>query len=107
MSIAEYLERRSADLAAELEHLTRPPEAGSNVSFGKRIGDGTTQAVERMATTATARSIAASIADVDRAIEKLADGSYGSCDRCALPIGAARLEALPATAYCIDCSRSE
>lgn len=95
---------RRGELAAELERLTRPPESGINLSFGKRIGDGTAEAVERLSTTATARSIAASIADIDRALEKLEQGSYGTCDECGETIAVARLSALPATALCIGCS---
>ena len=106
MSVAEDLRVRRTELAAELERLTAPPPPGSTVAFGKRIGDGTTEAVERLSTTAAARSIAGSIAAIDRAIEKLADGSYGTCDHCGRPIGEARMEALPATSRCVDCSRS-
>lgn len=74
------------------------------MSFGKRIGDGTTEAVERLSTTATARSISQSIDDIDRALAKLDDGTYGVCDGCGGDIGAARLEARPATATCVTCA---
>lgn len=102
--IADALRSRRAELATELERLTEPPEEGASVSFGKRVGDGTTEAVERLATTATARSLAASIADIDHALEKLDEGSYGTCDDCGEPIPEARLEALPASALCVGCA---
>jgi len=104
MSIAEDLTERRADLVGELERLTRQPETGATVSYGKRIGDGTAEAVERLSTTAAARSISATIASIDRALEKVADGTYGICDGCGQEIGPSRLEALPATARCFDCS---
>jgi DnaK suppressor protein len=104
MSIADDLTERRADLASELERLTRHPEAGASVSYGKRIGEGTAEAVERLSTTAAARSISSSIASIDRALEKVADGTYGVCDGCGREIAPARLEALPATARCFDCS---
>jgi DnaK suppressor protein len=97
------LRERRAELEAELERLTRPPEQGTNLSFGKRIGEGTTEAVERLSTTAAARSITASIAEIDRALEKVADGSYGLCDVCGRAIPEARLEAKPAASRCVDC----
>lgn len=106
MSVAKDLRVRRAELAAELERLTTPPPPGSSIAFGKRIGEGTAEAVERLSTTAAARSIAGSISDIDRALEKLVDGSYGACDDCNQPIGEARQKALPATARCIDCSRT-
>ncbi len=103
--IAESLRRRREDLAGELRRLTeRPPGAGPPVSFGKRVGDGTTEAVERINSTAAARSIAAAIAEVDRVLEKLDEGTYGACDDCGGPIGSERLEAAPWAALCVRCA---
>jgi DnaK suppressor protein len=102
--IRRSLEERRHELEAELGRLTEPPTEGAAVSFGKRVGDGTAEAVERLSTTATARSIASSIADIDRALEKIEDGSYGICDGCGEKIGDARLEALPAASLCVDCA---
>jgi len=102
--IAVALTARRQELSAELERLTEPPESGVNVSFGKRIGDGTTEAVERISTTLTARSISTSITDIDRALAKLAEGTYGRCDSCESQIPSERLEARPATSLCVECS---
>jgi len=102
--VAATLKARRTELAAELERLTEPPAEGASVGFGKRIGDGTTEAVERFATTATARSLAASIKDIDRALIKIEEGTYGVCDSCGDTIVAARLEALPAAALCVACA---
>jgi DnaK suppressor protein len=43
------------------------------------------------------------LAQVDAAIARLGDGTYGTCVRCAKPIPEGRLEALPWAAHCIDC----
>lgn len=102
--IEEMLRSRRAELVAELGRLTEPPTEGVSVGFGKRVGDGTTEAVERLATTAMARSLSTSIADIDRALEKLIEGTYGSCDRCGEQIAEARLEALPASNLCVSCA---
>lgn len=99
-----HLRRRLGDLEAELARLTEPPTEGASVGFGKRVGDGTTEAVERLATTATARSISASITDIKTALEKLDAGTYGICDGCGSPIGEARLEARPVSSVCVDCA---
>lgn len=104
--IAEALGSRREVLEAELAALTAAPATGANVSFGKRIGDGTTEAVERIATTATARSIAASIADIDGALAGIASGTYGTCAGCGSEIPAERLEARPATIRCVTCAAS-
>jgi DnaK suppressor protein len=102
--IRTALEDRRHRLEDELARLTAPPEGGTNLSFGKRIGDGTTEAVERISTTATAQSVSASLADVDRALAKLDEGTYGECDRCGLPIGSERMAAVPWAAHCVQCS---
>lgn len=98
------LKQRREELVAELTRLTEPPEAGSSIGFGKRVGDGTSEAVERLATTAVARSLAQSIEDIDAALLRLAAGSYGYCEVCGELIPPERLLARPATARCVRCA---
>ncbi len=98
------LERRRRDLLEQLDTLTEPPAEGASVSFGKRIGDGTTEAVERLTTTAAARSLTATLADIDRALGRIAEGTYGFCEVCGEEIPEARLEALPASTRCVRCA---
>jgi DnaK suppressor protein len=45
------------------------------------------------------------IEQVDAALARLDAGTYGTCVTCGQPIGAARLEALPAAAHCIECQK--
>jgi len=40
--------------------------------------------------------------DVEKALARLDDGTYGQCEVCANPISEARLEVMPATRFCID-----
>ncbi len=103
-ALRQTLVDRKAELEVELGRLTAPPTTGAAVSFGKRVGDGTTEAVERLSTTATARSITHSIEDIDRALVKIDDGTYGKCDECGDDIGVARLDALPAASRCVECA---
>ncbi|CAN5864125.1 hypothetical protein BH23ACT4_BH23ACT4_12820 [soil metagenome] len=102
--IAASLRERRDRLAGELARLTEPPEQGAGIGFGKRVGDGTSEAVERISTTATARSISASIDEIDVALERVDQGKYGVCEVCAGPIPDERLEALPATSTCMKCA---
>lgn len=44
---------------------------------------------------------------VDRALKKIADGTYGKCANCGKSIEAARLRALPHASLCISCKRLE
>ncbi|KAA3636852.1 MAG: TraR/DksA family transcriptional regulator [Armatimonadetes bacterium] len=84
--------------------MTAPPESGSGISFGKRVGDGTTEAVERIASTLTARSLAASIAEIDSALEQIDAGTYGVCASCGTEIPLERLEARPSSLLCVACA---
>jgi len=56
---------------------------------------------------AQALLIRRSIASVDRALERIANGTYGECVRCGGEIAPARVEARPEAALCIDCARQE
>ena len=42
---------------------------------------------------------------VERALEKLAAGTYGTCERCGRPSAPERLDALPWATLCIDCKQ--
>ena len=104
---AQVLEARRAELRAELEALTAVPrDPMAAVSFGKRIGDGTTEAIGRMERVGQAEALAATLADVERALEKVADGTYGLCDRCGASIPDERLEAIPMATLCVRCASS-
>lgn len=50
------------------------------------------------------RDLQRALADVDGALARLEDGTYGYCQRCGRPIPRERLEALPATPYCVACA---
>ena len=107
MSLAEIesgLRDRRDELRRELEAITSPPEPGASVGFGKRIGDGTSEAVERLATTATARSLSRSLEEVELALQRIQEGAYGLCDVCCDPIPSARMAARPASTRCVACA---
>ena len=43
---------------------------------------------------------------IHKAQEKLKNGSYGVCETCGVEIPPPRLEALPATPYCVTCAEA-
>src|SRR3954451_18785150 len=100
-----------ATLTAHLEALraqrgviTKAPERGSGVSFGKRVGDGTTEAVSRLTDVGVVDTLNATEDRIERALAKLDEGSYGICDRCGEPIAPARMEAAPESVLCVACA---
>ena len=99
------LSDRLESLDGELAALTAVPlDPMSAVSFGKRVGDGTTEAVDRLTKVGTAEQLSAMRTDVVRALEKLADGTYGLCDRCGALIPEERLDARPWSVLCVRCA---
>ncbi|MBV9832149.1 MAG: TraR/DksA C4-type zinc finger protein [Marmoricola sp.] len=96
------LEAKLAEIEDQLATMTAPPTEQSNISFGKRVGDGTQMAVERMSQVAVADRLQMVEVDVRRALAKLDEGSYGRCDVCGRPIPEGRLEALPWATLCVE-----
>ena len=45
--------------------------------------------------------------DIDAALRRIEEGSYGTCEACGEPIGAARLSAIPWARLCIDDQRKQ
>lgn len=98
---ATILTEKRLQLEAQLTRLTEPPGDQGSISFGKRIGEGTSAAVDRLSDVSAHDKLRVMLADVERAEAKLADGSYGTCDVCGRAIGADRLEARPWATRCV------
>jgi DnaK suppressor protein len=97
--------RKRAEIVAKVDQLgAHDPAEVANLGFGKRIGDGTTYAVERMTDAYQARTIYATVAEIDQALERIDAGTYGCCVSCGEPIPAERLQAVPWAALCVPCS---
>lgn len=78
--------------------------SASGLGFGKRVGDSTSIAVERMTEVAAHTGLLDTLAQLKRAEARLAEGSYGLCEACARPIPAERLEARPFATRCVFCA---
>jgi DnaK suppressor protein len=100
-SVAAALATKRAELEAELAGLSAPVDDQGGISFGKRVGDGTSMAVERLSQVAVHERLQDTLGDVVRAEEKVAEGTYGVCDVCGEPIPPERLEALPWATLCV------
>ncbi|MGI8697060.1 MAG: TraR/DksA family transcriptional regulator [Mycobacteriales bacterium] len=101
--VSSLLAAKETELEGELAALSVPVETGT-ISFGKRIGDGTASAIDRLSRVGTHQQIQVTLTDVRRARAKLAEGTYGSCDSCGQPIALARLDALPWSSQCVRCA---
>ena len=66
--------------------------------------EGATIAFERAQVAALLDEARAELTALDRADERITAGTYGTCTRCAGPIGEGRLTALPAATVCVRCA---
>jgi RNA polymerase-binding protein DksA len=74
--------------------------------FGKREEEATeTQELEQRL--ALEKRIKDQLAEVEHALNKFEDGTYGLCEDCGQPIAPARLEALPQAKLCISCKAKQ
>ncbi|MCL4287659.1 MAG: TraR/DksA C4-type zinc finger protein [Thermoleophilia bacterium] len=104
-AIEAGLRKRLAEVRERLAALKKPPERGSGIGFGKRIGDGTSEATDRFNDVGVADSLEAIEGRLERALEKLGEGTYGTCDGCGAVIPAGRLRSRPESVRCVSCSR--
>ena len=93
---------KKAELEAQMAGLEAPPGERGEISFGKRVGEGTAMAVDRLSQVAVHDKLQVTMVDVVRALAKLDEGTYGTCDACGGPIGEERLEALGWATLCVQ-----
>lgn len=99
--IAARLRERRDELRALLHETCEVvPESAPDILDFKDVAAGDHQALIDEVACAHA---ADELAQVVAALHRIDHGTYGDCMECGEPIAAARLRALPATAYCTDC----
>jgi DnaK suppressor protein len=103
-AVRRELEGRRDQMRGRLAALAKRPELGTAQGFGKRIGDGTTEAVSRLTDIGVGDSLERVLARTERALAKLDDDTYGICDSCGGPIPPGRLRALPDGVLCLRCA---
>lgn len=88
------LEAERNALRAELEEL-------GGLDYDANFADTSQVTAERGEAETLANNLRDTLEEVERALAKVDDGTFGTCEECGEPIAAARLEAMPATRYCI------
>jgi RNA polymerase-binding protein DksA len=77
------------------------------VGLDEDFADAGTATFERERDLSIRNNIRDLIDQVERAVIRIDDGKYGSCERCGDPIDATRLRELPHASLCLDCKRRE
>jgi len=78
-----------------------------DVDFPEGFADAAAATSERTEVLGLVDSLKRSLAEVDVALAKIDDGTYGTCANCGREIGAARLEVRPASTHCVDCKAAK
>jgi DnaK suppressor protein len=93
-----------AVLEAEAKQLRSQLAEHTGVTFDENFADSGQVAAEQGESRAMVNTLEETLNEVERALAKLDEGTYGSCEACGKVIGEPRLEAMPAARYCIDCA---
>ena len=94
------LEEEQAKLRQQLDELV----GNGSMSFDQNFADSSQVTAERAEVEALVSSVRDSLSDVEHALAKFDQGTYGQCEQCGQAIAVARLEAKPAARLCIDCA---
>jgi RNA polymerase-binding protein DksA len=102
----ESLQRRETELEEASFEDTQSGMTGE-VGLDDDFADAGTATFERERDLSIRNNIRDLIDQMTRAIRRIDEGTYGTCERCGRPIDAARLKALPHALLCMDCKRRE
>ena len=100
------LEQRMAELEEDSFDSTQSDITGE-VGLDEDFADAGTATFERERDLSIRNNIRDLIDQMTRAINRIEEGVYGTCERCGQPIDAARLRELPHASLCLDCKRRE
>jgi RNA polymerase-binding transcription factor DksA len=75
---------------------------GELSSFDQHPGDSGTETFEMEKNVSLLEQVDDELLEVEAAVQRLEGGSYGTCQVCGRPIGDERLEAMPATRFCVE-----
>jgi DnaK suppressor protein len=93
---------QAEELKAQADSLALEHEPG-DVQFDEEGGEGGTSNVDRELDLILSAQARASITEIDLALGKIDNGTYGICEQCGDTIPEARLEALPHASLCVAC----
>ena len=107
------LEQERARIVDAIEYLASENPGNMQAELGELGGRGSDNHLGDMATVTFDRELdegleegaMQTLAQIDRALARLDDGTYGVCERCGNPIAEDRLRARPWATLCIDDQR--
>jgi DnaK suppressor protein len=100
--LTTFQKRLRAERARLVDEVGEAIEAPDQMTYGSQAA-AASQVFDQQRDLALRERAIQQLAQVEAAIARLDDGSFGRCTRCGRDIAPARLDALPWAAHCIDC----
>jgi DnaK suppressor protein len=94
--------RQAESLKEEADALAAAMEPGES-EFGEEGGEGGNLSVERELDLVLSAQAKAAVDEIERALNKIDNGTYGLCEKCGKEIPRARLKVLPHAPLCVAC----
>ncbi|QXC62020.1 TraR/DksA C4-type zinc finger protein [Aquihabitans sp. G128] len=94
------LDAERADLQRQLDELEK--DGSEAPDFDENFADSAQVAAGHGENLTLAAQFREQLGEVEAAMGRLDEGTYGTCEVCGTAIGADRLDAMPATRFCID-----
>jgi DnaK suppressor protein len=104
-TIAERLQEERERLVRQLQELgaNEDGDLSRDVEFEEGFADAAAATAERTEVIGIVESIKRMLDEVDIALSRVAEGTYGTCASCGKEIPSARLEHRPESIHCVDC----
>ncbi len=96
-AIANLRDEHAGSLDDEVEEVAATP--------GEHIADSATATLGREIDYTLGENSGEVLTQIDAALQRIEDGTYGTCSNCGRAIAPERLEAYPWASLCIDCKR--
>jgi DnaK suppressor protein len=93
------------NLLHQLEEIGATPDGSlrKDVEYGDGFADAAATTAERTEVLGLAESLTRMLEEIDGALARIEEGTYGTCRNCGNEIAAARLEARPESTLCVEC----
>jgi DnaK suppressor protein len=104
--LKSMLEERRAEVLREIRRARQDGMEIDRTSFPE-VGDLVSASVEKERAFEYGEIGVNLLREIDNALEKLKEGTYGLCELCNNPIGLKRLKVMPSARLCISCKSKE
>jgi DnaK suppressor protein len=107
VALSERLAELREEYDSTVSEITELQRDRLTDSAGDDQADTGTKTFEREQEITLANAMLERVTQVERALERLAEGNYGWCEKCGNPIPVERLAAFPSATLCVTCKQLE